>query len=131
MICVPFSPITHRPWRQADAPLFAGPTRDDWSTRLIVAGVISAPVLSQFEIVSDPALRDVGRFRSVEDSEGELCWVPELPYVVSSWTTKRPGPSPGLGEHKEEVLRDAGLTDYEIHEFGIAGAFGVEVVAGW
>ena len=44
---------------------------------------------------------------------------------------EKAGPVPDLGEHKEEVLRDAGLTDYEIHELGIAGAFGVEVVAGW
>ena len=93
--------------------------------------MIPAPVLSQFEIVSDPAPRDLGRFRSVEDAEGELFWVPELPYVVSSWTARRPGPPPGLGEHKEEVLRDAGLTDSEIHELDIASAFGGEVVAGW
>ncbi len=95
-------------------PIFASRGRDEVAARLAEAGVISAPVLSQMEIVNDPELRSLGRFSSVADAEGKILWLPDLPYVASAWAKRRLGPPPKLGEHTEEVLRDTGFTEEEI-----------------
>ena len=112
-------------------PIFASRGRDQLAARLAEAGVISAPVLSQMEIIDDPKLRSLGRFSSVTDAEGKILWIPDLPYVASAWTNRRLGPPPTLGEHTEEVLRDAGFTKAEIQAMDDEGVYGTHVVAGW
>jgi crotonobetainyl-CoA:carnitine CoA-transferase CaiB-like acyl-CoA transferase len=113
------------------APIFATRTRDEWAARLTEAGVISAPVLSQLEIVKDPGLRSLGRFKQIDGGDCESYWIPDLPYAVSGWTPEPLGQPPALGEHTREVLKESGCTDAEIAEMEAEGLFGTKLTEGW
>ena len=89
----------------------AGRSTAEWEVALRDADIPFAPVKSMEDLLDDPHLLAVGFWKTVEHpTEGRLR-SPDIPVKLS----KTPGSirrhAPGLGEHTEEVLREAGLAD--------------------
>jgi crotonobetainyl-CoA:carnitine CoA-transferase CaiB-like acyl-CoA transferase len=65
-------------------------------------------------LLDDPHLDDVGFFRIADHpTEGRI----RITEVPGTWSVSQPALRslpPGLGEHTEEVLREAGLSQNEI-----------------
>ncbi|MDQ8033139.1 MAG: CoA transferase [Bordetella sp.] len=91
-------------------------TRDSatWLALLGEADIPASRLYSVDDLIDDPQLRATGLVREVEHpSEGRLRTTGPLGRYSATPTDLR-RPAPRLGEHTEEVLREAGLSDAEI-----------------
>ena len=83
--------------------------------RLQAAGVPAAPVMINWELLSDPHLYERGFYISIEHPDAGVFPYPGLPWRFS----RTPGairlPAPRFGEHNQLILREiAGLSDEEV-----------------
>ena len=89
-------------------------TTDEWIQALERADIPVQRMNSLDDIVADPHLAAIGYLKSVEHpSEGRI----KVLAVPSEWSESAPEyrrPTPRLGEHTREVLREVGLSDAEI-----------------
>ena len=89
-------------------------TTAEWLEALERADIPVQRMNSLDDIVADPHLAAIGYLKSVEHpSEGRI----KVLAVPSEWSESVPEyrrPTPRLGEHTREVLREAGLSDAEI-----------------
>jgi crotonobetainyl-CoA:carnitine CoA-transferase CaiB-like acyl-CoA transferase len=101
--------------------LIAQESRDHWIELFEAADVPAAPVNLFGEILDDPQLRARELFIDNPDSPG----VPyqKFPVVFSDVSSRKAVRAPELGEHTDEVLREAGLSQNDIDELRRAGAF--------
>ena len=95
---------------------FAKRTTAEWLERLTTADVPHTIVKSLEDVVRDPYLHETGFFeRRAHPTEGS--WIAT---AIPTAFEKTPGSirrePPKLGEHTEEVLREAGLSAAEIRE---------------
>jgi crotonobetainyl-CoA:carnitine CoA-transferase CaiB-like acyl-CoA transferase len=105
----PLSPEQRAEWcatRDADAA----------ARELVAAGIPAAAVVPAYAVLDDPQLRARRFFETVEHPEVGTHEYPTWPLRMSggpdTWWT---GPAPTLGEHTEDVLRDAlGCSDEEL-----------------
>jgi formyl-CoA transferase len=58
----------------------------------------------------------------VETANPEMPWTLAAPFQVGGVTPRKAGPGPGLGEHTDEILRQAGFSEEEIAELKRSGA---------
>ena len=86
--------------------LLAADARDAWVERLRRAGVPATPVLEPAEVLAHP---QHARFGGRVGPAAPLTHAPAA------------GRAPGLGEHTDDVLREAGLTDAEVAALRAAG----------
>jgi len=95
---------------------FGEKTRDEWLAILAAHDIPAAPVKTVLEFMDDPAVRhhdmvheydhpDVGRLRLMGQ-----------PLVFNDTPTRDPGPPPLLGQHTDEVLKEAGYDAATINE---------------
>jgi len=95
---------------------FGDKTRDEWLAILAAHDIPAAPVKTILEFMDDPAVRhhdmvheydhpDVGRLRLMGQ-----------PLVFADTPTRDPGPPPTLGQHTDEVLKEAGYDAATINE---------------
>ena len=93
---------------------FAARSRDDALALMQAAGVTAGPVYNIADALADPHFQQREVLVDVEDADvGSLPMhniVPRLSGTPGVWRR----PAPGLGEHTESVLRDAGLDDAAI-----------------
>ena len=120
-------------WPEGDAALaqrekltrlFAGDTRDNWVDRLAPADIPFGPVLSMAEAFAGPQAQHRQMLQHLDHPvEGR---VPQLgfPLKLSVTPCDIRLPPPLLGEHSDEVLREAGYADAEIRELRSSGAVG-------
>ena len=93
--------------------------RDAWVTRLVAAGVPATPVLSLPEALADPQVVARGLVAEVDDPVAGPLRTLASPFGSAA---RPPGPSPRLGEHTADVLRDAlGLSAHEVAGLAAAG----------
>ena len=92
-----------------------------WDAVLRRAGVPAAPVATVPEALDSPQVRHRGLVGRVESAAGPLDLL-GLPTHVDGDAVPPPGPPPVLGEHTDEVLREAGLTDADIEALRSEGA---------
>ena len=101
--------------------VFASAARDEWVERLSGLDVCVSPVNTLGEALADPQVRHRGM---VAEVDGSPVGPGPAPKVLGSGlgpAGRRIG-APGLGEHTDEVLSDAGLTRAEIDALRAAGA---------
>ena len=88
--------------------IFASRPRDEWVERLAGLETCVGPVLDVAEAMEDPQVRH----RGLAEVDGEVVGPGSTMRVSGAEPALRP--APGLGEHTEEVLREAGLSDEEL-----------------
>jgi CoA:oxalate CoA-transferase len=101
---------------------FATKTRDEWMTILKEAGCICTPIQSPIEVTRDPQALANNYFIDVEHPEWGRTKVVGFPWDFSGTPALWSRRAPGLGEHTEEVLLQAGYTKEEIARYREEGA---------
>ncbi len=105
------------------AEMPARPT-DEWVSVLEPLGIPAQPVLAPDDLFDDPHLGAVGMFEHVEHpTEGALT-LPRLPMTFDGGHAPGVRGAPRLGEHGDEVLREAGVSGDEIARWRKAGVLG-------
>ena len=99
------------------AEAFASKPREEWLARFDGVDACVGPVNSPFEALSDPQFVHRGLVASVEGRPVG----PASPFVMDGERLQRLTPAPGLGEHTDDVLREAGVADDEIDGLRSAG----------
>ena len=91
-----------------------GRTTADWMEILDAAGVPAAPVLTRSEMISHPQIEAVGiHYENDHPVAGRLRQARNAVRFSATTPEHRRG-APGLGEHTDEVLAEAGLAPDEI-----------------
>ncbi|MPZ42300.1 MAG: CoA transferase [Betaproteobacteria bacterium] len=100
-------------------------TSAEWLALLDEADIPAAPLHTLESLLHDPHLDDVGLFEIRDHpTEGALRTM-RLPLRFFGSRPHNARPSPHLGEHTEEVLREAGLSSQEIAALRDAGVITV------
>jgi crotonobetainyl-CoA:carnitine CoA-transferase CaiB-like acyl-CoA transferase len=101
---------------------FATKTRDEWMKTLKEGGCICTPIQSAIEVTRDPQAMANNYFIDVEHPDWGKIKMVGFPWDFSetpaAWRCK----APGLGQHTDEVLKEAGFSDEEITRFREQGA---------
>ncbi|MEH6546523.1 MAG: CoA transferase [Sneathiella sp.] len=96
------------------ASLLKTRTTSDWLKFFDEADIPAMPLNTPDSLLADPHLEAIGFFSTIDHpSEGPL----RNMAVPSSWSKTQPAPSrhaPRLGEHSQEILREAGYTGSQI-----------------
>jgi crotonobetainyl-CoA:carnitine CoA-transferase CaiB-like acyl-CoA transferase len=97
--------------------LFAKGTRDEWVARLRGGDIVSAPINTMLEAVSDPDVIANGYVAEVDYPKyGKRLKVHGTPWQFSE-TPAKIGIAPELGEHNSEVLGGLGYSEAQIADF--------------
>ncbi|MBA2643119.1 MAG: CoA transferase [Actinobacteria bacterium] len=89
---------------------------DEWLQRLAAAGLANGRVRTISEVVSHPQL---DARRMVVDAESEVGSLPIIRFPLSD--ADQPRRIPRLGEHRQEILTEAGYSPAEISELEARG----------
>ena len=98
-------------------------TNAEWLNLLEGADIPCMPLQDIDSLVDDPHLKAMGMIKTViHPTEGEIrqIGVPVKLSATPVLTEQRP--APGLGQHSEEVLREAGFTESEVRTLQAQGA---------
>ena len=96
--------------------------REYWLGRLEEAGVPCGPILDYEEVFADPQVQQRGMVQEMEHPSGGRIRVVGPAVKLSETPASLRRPSPRLGEHTEEVLREMGYTDEQIRALAASGA---------
>ena len=96
-----------------DATLSAK-TRDEWGAVFDEQGVIWGPVLGLHEVVDDPHANAIGLFPELQHPELGTYRTVNAPMRFNSADVRPRGPAPTVGQHTEQILREAGLSQPEM-----------------
>ena len=96
-----------------DATLSAK-TRDEWGAVFDEHGVIWGPVLGLHEVVDDPHANATGLFPELQHPELGTYRTVNAPMRFNSADVRPRGPAPTVGQHTEQILREAGLSQPEM-----------------
>ncbi len=96
--------------------VFATKTRDEWLKILVEADIVCAPVYSYPEVASDPqvlANEYVVEINHPTEGSARIIGNP----IHLSRCEARTGVAPLLGQHTEEIFKEAGYSSEEIAAF--------------
>jgi crotonobetainyl-CoA:carnitine CoA-transferase CaiB-like acyl-CoA transferase len=99
-----------------------GAPRAYWLERLSAAGIPCGPVYDYAEVFSDPHVLARGMVQEVVYPGGTRAKVIGPPVKMDRTPPTVRSRAPRMGEHTDEVLREAGYTDAEIADLRAAGA---------
>lgn len=85
-------------------------------TRLQAAGVMAVKVSRNYRLDQDDSLQQFGYFQELSRPVTGTFPNKTFPFHVDGKVIRNVRPSPTLGQHNEEVLREAGLSDAEIED---------------
>jgi len=109
------------PLRSELEPVFASRTTAKWVQQLEAYDILCAPIRSTAEALRDPQLAVNGLLVEVEHSRlGKLRFV-GTPLRLSSTPARPAQAAPMMGEHTDEILREAGYSAAEIAHFRAGG----------
>jgi crotonobetainyl-CoA:carnitine CoA-transferase CaiB-like acyl-CoA transferase len=100
--------------------LFARTKREIWAEAQ-AQHLLCAPLYTMEDLFTDPVFHERGFFVEMDHPHLGRVTMPGRPYVLSEtpWSLRRP--SPLLGQHTDEVLREIGYTPERIGELRAAG----------
>jgi crotonobetainyl-CoA:carnitine CoA-transferase CaiB-like acyl-CoA transferase len=101
--------------------MFAGRTAQEWIELLEPRGVPCTRVNTPEDLFHDPHLEAVGMFELDEDDAGRLIRSVRSPVLFSGSTAPPLRAAPRLGEHTDEVLAEAGLSEAQAQALAAAG----------
>ncbi len=101
--------------------VFAKRDLAEWRPILEKAGVTFGPVCSVDEAADDPQARKIGALVPFADGEGLTV---SSPFHLDNATKIAPRRAPAVGQHSEQVLRDAGYSAEEIARLKGLGILG-------
>ena len=91
-------------------------TTEEWTQLFLEHDLPVGPMHSLEDVLNDPHLADTGYFTTVEHpSEGTLRYM-EYPTEFFGTPVSSRRPAPRLGEHTEELLKEAGYNQAQIKE---------------
>lgn len=96
------------------AAIFSTRTTDEWVAAFDAAGVPSGPVRYTAELFDDPQVQAMELLREFEHPVVGPVVMANSPLRMSGGETGTRRPSPALGQHSREVLREVGYSDAEI-----------------
>jgi crotonobetainyl-CoA:carnitine CoA-transferase CaiB-like acyl-CoA transferase len=102
-------------------PIFLERTTDEWCELLQEAGARFAPVRNYAEVVADEGVWENDYFVEVKDDAGQSQRVVGTPIRMSETPLQPSAIAPDLGQHSEEILKEAGYSTADIEEFRTAG----------
>jgi crotonobetainyl-CoA:carnitine CoA-transferase CaiB-like acyl-CoA transferase len=85
--------------------IFRGATTAEWLEQFDRAGIPASRIQTAGEVLDDPQLAALGQMQPLPEIGG---FAPALPIEISGFTPSA-GRAPRLGEHTDEVLKEAGL----------------------
>jgi crotonobetainyl-CoA:carnitine CoA-transferase CaiB-like acyl-CoA transferase len=85
---------------------FAARDRDDWRARLDEAGIVFECVAEMADLRGDRQMLDVGVLVPFEGDDSML--TVDSPFFVDGADKVKPRKAPGIGEHSDDILREAG-----------------------
>ncbi|XCF05949.1 CoA transferase [Tamlana crocina] len=91
-------------------------TTDEWLDIMLELDLWVAKVLDQTEVEHDPQVIHNNTFVEVEHPKAGKVKVTNIPFTMSETPGRIKRPSPMLGEHGEEILKEIGLNQLEIQE---------------
>ncbi|HLQ10084.1 MAG TPA: CaiB/BaiF CoA-transferase family protein [Ktedonobacteraceae bacterium] len=105
--------------------IFKMKTRDEWIAELADIDACIGPVYTLDEALNDPQAQSrgvsvTGRVKSEGSEESAFRTLPTFPRISGIEQEQRYA-APGMGEHTDAVLREAGYSDAEIEQFKTGG----------
>ncbi|MEK6712278.1 MAG: CoA transferase [Nitrospinota bacterium] len=100
---------------------FAKRTRDEWIALLDAAKVPCGPILDMAEAFAHPQIRARGMAVEVDHPKAGRVTVLGFPPKLSETPGKVRTPAPTLGQHTDEVLREAGKSEDDIRRLRAGG----------
>jgi crotonobetainyl-CoA:carnitine CoA-transferase CaiB-like acyl-CoA transferase len=89
-------------------------TSQQWIDELNAAGVPSGPIYKMNEVFADPQVQHLGIAQDApHPTRGKITLIGQPMVLERTNASLRTAP-PGLGEHTDEILGEAGLTAKEI-----------------
>lgn len=89
-------------------------TSAEWIEIFNNAGVPCGPIYSIDQVFSDPQVKHLNLAQSLKKNSGSELTVVGQPVLLSRTKSRIVAPSPSLGEHTDEVLKEFGFTAKEI-----------------
>ena len=94
----------------------------DWLAEMERLNIPAAPAVRMADVFADPHLSATQTFTQIEQPTiGKVTQI-KPPVAFSATPSSIRRPAPRLGEHSDEILREAGLTESEIAEMKSSGA---------
>jgi crotonobetainyl-CoA:carnitine CoA-transferase CaiB-like acyl-CoA transferase len=106
--------------------VLVGKTTGEWLEIMLGLDLWVAPVNTQDQVATDPQVIHNGTFVEVTHPKAGRLKVTAVPFTMTETPGRITRPSPLVGEHGPEILRELGYSPGEIEEMISAGVISVE-----